>query len=68
MQYTETELNKLIETVEKEFWVLRLPDSNVDVPIIYGEDVNPADLFKEAADAILEKEKSKQINPEEDEG
>ena len=56
------------KTVEKEFWVLRLPDSNVDVPIIYGEDVNPADLFKEAADAILEKEKSKQINPEEDEG
>jgi hypothetical protein len=57
------------KAVEKEFWVLRLPDSNVDVPIIYGEDIDPANLFKEAADAILEKEKSKQLEHEsEDEG
>jgi hypothetical protein len=42
---------------EKEFWVLRLPDSNIDVPIVYGESIDPADLFKEAANAILDKEK-----------
>jgi len=47
---------------EKEFWVLRLPDSNIDVPIVYGEDVDPANLFKEAADAILDKEKQKTIS------
>jgi hypothetical protein len=42
---------------EQEFWVLRLPDSNIDVPIVYGEEIDPANLFKEAANAILDKEK-----------
>lgn len=57
------------KAIEKDFWVLRLPDSNVDVPIIYGEDIDPANLFKDAADAILEKEKSKRLEREpEDKG
>ena len=52
---------------EKEFWVLRLPDSTIDVPIIYGEDVDPASLFKEASEAILEKEKQKMIHTQDGE-
>lgn len=45
---------------EREFWVLRLPNSNIDVPIVYSEDVNPINLLEEAAKAILEKEKKQE--------
>jgi len=47
---------------EKDFWVLRLPDSNLDVPIALGE--NPLEILKEAADAILKKEKAKHPEPD----
>jgi hypothetical protein len=48
---------------DREFWVLRLPDSNVDTQLIYDEEpaINPADLIKQAADAILRKEEEKDI-------
>ena len=54
--------------VKKDFFVLRLPDSNIDVPIT--EDTHSlADVFKELGDALLEKERLNHPPPEEeDEG
>jgi len=49
--------------MDNDFWVLRLPDSSVDVPITAG-DVDPMELLKEAGKAILAAERSKHPEPE----
>jgi hypothetical protein len=49
--------------VKEEFFLMRLPDSSVDMPLYFGQD-DPMAAFKEAADAIIKKEKSK-YEPEE---
>ncbi len=51
--------------VDKEFWVLKLPDSGVSVPILYDENVDPVSVFKQAAEAILEKERGEESWDEE---
>lgn len=46
----------------KDFFVLRLPDSDVDIPVIDG-DVDPLTLIEDAVKAIREKEQSKSVEP-----
>lgn len=41
-----------------DFWVTRLPDSSLDIPVP-TEGENPLELFEKAAEAILEAEKDK---------
>ena len=62
---TRTRAAKKKKQQDANFWVLRLPNSNIDVPMVYGGTLDPATLFKEAAQAILEKEKQK-VNMEEE--
>lgn len=51
---------------DREFWVLRLPDSNVvGAPLLYDEVTDPADLIKQAADAIMKKEMDKETDESE---
>jgi len=58
-------LARKVKPPKEEFWIMRLPNSNVDIPVVVGEDAKtPSELFKEVADAILEKEKSKQAEAE----
>jgi hypothetical protein len=46
----------------KDFFVLRLPESNVDIPVMAG-DVDPLELIEAAVKAIRDKEKSRNQEP-----
>jgi hypothetical protein len=46
----------------KDFFVLRLPESNVDIPVISG-DIDPLQLVEDAVKAIREKERSIREEP-----
>jgi len=60
-----TRLAKMkIRNNSEEMGTIRLPDSDIDIPVLFDEDMSPINLIKEASEAIMEKEKSKHSDPE----
>ena len=59
-------ISKKAKQPKEEFWLMRLPNSNIDIPVVVGQEKTPAELFKEVADAIRLKEQLKQYREEMD--
>lgn len=55
---------KVKKLPEAEFWIMQLPESNVSIPMIVGEEKTVSEILKDAADAILDKERLKQAEAE----